>query len=479
MSEISNQRKLQHLNLRAGFGYSINEIGKNIKVPAEKAAEILFDNSKTFTELQTENEKEFPNVKVSGPDLNEITKVEKKKLKKQSRESIRDLNFAWYKKMSSDNAQVREKMTLFWHGHFACKTPNPVFAKNQNNMLRKNALGKFSDLLYDVSKDPAMLQFLNNQQNRKSSPNENFARELLELFTLGRGHYSEKDIKEAARAFTGWGFNKEGEFTDRKRFHDDGEKTFINVTENFDGDGIINIILDNKRTAEFITEKIYRYFVNDIVNREIVGELSKKFYESGYDTEQLMKNIFTSDWFYDKENTGIRIKSPAEFICGLIRTFGVEFKNPLSLIAIQKVLGQMLFNPPNVAGWTGGRSWIDSSSLMYRMKIPEMIFKSSDVEIDYKENPAESKNADMQTLKKEKKQIRNLNAKADLKSFVYSFRKYDEEELPDKLCEYLLQTDINIEKRKIILKYADKSSKENFIESLTLRIITLPEYQLC
>jgi len=476
---MSNQRKLQHLCLRAGFGESISEINRCLNLPLSKKAEQLFQDSSNYTELNINKELEFTPKKLRSDNPKELTKEVKKKLAKQSREDIKDLNIKWIEKMTHDKAQLREKMTLFWHGHFACRTPIAVFAQNQNNTLRKYALGKFGDLLMEISKDPAMLQFLNNQQNKKSNPNENFARELMELFTLGRGNYTEHDIKEAARAFTGWSFNKEGEFIFRRNAHDSDDKTFFGRTGNFTGEDIINIILENKRTAEFITEKIYRHFVNEKLNRDIIEELSKKFYQSQYNIEGLMKNIFLSDWFYDKENIGAKIKSPVEFIVGMNRSFNVEYKNPMPLLALQKVMGQMLFNPPNVAGWSGGKNWIDTSSLMYRLKLPENIFKSSNLEFDYKEDPPEEGEMYAEQSKKEKKQYKIMKTKTDLSSYIKEFSKYNGKGILENLSKYLIQSDLNKETEKIIMSYADNSGKENLIESLTLRLITLPEYQLC
>src|SRR5687768_2768428 len=180
--------------------------------------------------------------------------------KAKIRASWLSLNTEWINQMNEPSLAVREKMTLFWHDHFACRTRNPYLAQQQNNTLREYALGKFSDLLVGVSKDAAMLQFLNNQQNRKDSPNENFAREVMELFTLGHGHYTEQDIKNAARAFTGWGFNPQtGQFVFRKGVHDSTTKTFRGKTGNFFGDDIISMILEDPATAKFITTRMWHY----------------------------------------------------------------------------------------------------------------------------------------------------------------------------------------------------------------------------
>jgi uncharacterized protein (DUF1800 family) len=173
-----------------------------------------------------------------------------------------------------------------------------------------------------------MLQFLNNQQNRKSHPNENFAREVMELFTLGRGHYSEKDVQEAARAFTGWSFNQAGEFEFRNRIHDFGQKTILNRYGNFDGDDVLRILLEEQQTALFITRKFWRAFVSNTPDEKLCKEIAVRFYDSGYEVEVLLREFFLADWFYEDKYIGALIKSPVELMVPLLRDFRVEFVNP-------------------------------------------------------------------------------------------------------------------------------------------------------
>ena len=263
-------------------------------------------------------------------------------------------------------------MAFFWHGHFATRTNNATFNLQLLNIIREKALGNFGDLLIAVSQSPAMLQFLNNQQNKKDHPDENFAREVMELFTLGRGNYSEKDVQEAARAFTGWSFLPDGTFFERPKLYDFGSKTFLGKTGNFNGNEVLKIILAQKTTAKFITTKIYRFFVNEKLNTEIIEDLSNQFYASNYNIKELLQNIFSSDWFFREENIGTKIKSPIELMAAMRRIFPMEIQNPENLIAYQKLLGQMLLYPPNVAGWPSGKSWIDSSTLMLRLQMPQI-----------------------------------------------------------------------------------------------------------
>jgi uncharacterized protein (DUF1800 family) len=365
-------------------------------------------------------------------------------------------------------------MTLFWHGHFACRSNNPFFAQQLNNIQRTNALGSFKTLLVEVSKSPAMLQYLNNQQNRKGKPNENFARELMELFTLGRGNYSEQDIKESARSFTGWMYDKDGSFIFRQNLHDPGTKTFFGKIGNFEGENIIDIILEKPETAQFIARKVYKFFVNDNPNEAHVKELATHFYNSKYDIGSMMKKMFTSDWFYNPENVGTKIKSPAEFLVGLSREFYVTYNKPQVLIQLQSSLGQYLFNPPNVAGWPGGQSWIDSSSLMLRMRIPSLVLNDGEIDFSGKADPE-----DEAVIALSRTATTNANANMKPKSYVNANADWPKflDTLPKgltplELTEFLLQPKLNA---KITTMVSDNKG----LRSTAVEITSMPEYQLC
>ena len=316
----------------------------------------------------------------------EMTEDERKKVQQKNRESVRSLNLNWLDLFVTTDAQLREKMAFFWHGHFACRNLNVFYQQGLLDVIRRNALGSFRDMLHEVSRTAAMLNFLNNQQNRKDHPNENFAREVMELFTLGRGNYTENDIKEAARAFTGWTANLKGEFIFRRFQHDYGTKTVLGKTGNFDGDEVLDILLSQKQTAKFLTQKIYKFFVNETPDDEKVNWLADRFYQSTYDIGKLMDDIFTSDWFYDEKNIGAKIKSPIELVAGIQRILPMQLENPEALTFLQRALGQMLFYPPNVAGWPGGKTWIDSSSLMLRMRLPQLINDVDELNVKVKDD---------------------------------------------------------------------------------------------
>jgi uncharacterized protein (DUF1800 family) len=395
----------------------------------------------------------------------------------------------WLDNMVQSNAQLREKMAFFWHGHFAARNLNVFYQQQMLDTIRTNALGNFRDLLHAVSKSAAMLNFLNANQNRKGHPNENFAREVMELFTMGRGHYTEGDIKEAARAFTGWGANPKGEFVFRKFQHDDGNKTVLGKSGNLTGEDVDHL-LDQKHTAGYITQKIYRFFVNDTVDPKKVEWLAGRFYKSDYDISKLLEDIFTSDWFYDEKNIGSRIKSPIELIAGIRRMLPMELEAEESQLIVQRLLGQMLFYPPNVAGWPGGKSWIDSSSLMTRMRLPQLITDNDELNIRPKSDDDQMMgmmDAEGARLNKKRKPAkaaamgkagRFINADIDWTNYLKSFDAVPREQLVTSLSNCLLQLKPRFP-AELITNSADSQSRESFLKSATIQIMSTPEYQMC
>src|SRR5258706_2230190 len=388
----------------------------------------------------------------------------------RSREEVQKLNFHWLYRMTVTKASLREKMTLFWHNHFATSVPFAYLMQQQNNMLRKHALGKFSDMLGAVSKDPAVMLYLNSQENTKDAPNENFAREVMELFTLGIGNYTEHDIKEGARAFTGWRINRKGEFTLNANLHDDGEKSFLGRKGNFNGDDIINILLEQKQTAQHITTKDYYEFVNENINQGRVEELANDFPDSGYDIAKLMHAIFSSDWFYDEENIGAKIMSPSELIVRYAKLVNMEFEKEEALLGVQKILGQTLFFPPNVAGWKGGNAWIDSASLMVRLNMARMILNGSSDE--YRPKPEFEDAAQYGSDKK-----RQVKVKSDWTALVNWFGGADDQDLLKEITDSFIQC--NMQQVDIdIISNADNSSRMKYVSGLIANVMSLPEFQL-
>jgi len=462
---MNNSKQIKHLYARAGFGITFDDLHDRENWSIQKSVRKLFKASEKIQPLNTITE----NIDLRPRPYKLLSDEEKRLLNADKNKQEKALNDAWLKQMNSTEAQLREKMTLFWHDHFACNVGNSYYQQQLNNIERANALGNFKTMLLQVSQTPAMLQFLNNQQNQKNHPNENFARELMELFTLGRGHYTEQDVKESARSFTGWAYNgKDGAYRFNPRAHDEGTKTFLGQTANFCGEDIIEIIVGNKQTATFICTKLYRYLVNEVPDDAHVAEMADVFYKNNYEIAPLLKFVFLSDWFYDDKNIGNLVKSPVEFLVGLNRQFYVSYQNPDVLMQFQRTLGQVLFRPPNVAGWPGGKSWIDSSSLMYRMKIPSTILNAGVIDFTGKATPE-----DEAYLAAQRKQQLNVVKRVQATPNWDKFLK----ELPkdishEDMARFLLEPELN----KTVV---DEVNRPGDIKTVVIQIASTPEYQLC
>ena len=464
MDKLSN-KELQHLYNRTGFGISATELRTLTTFKKNQVVDRLFLESQGSSMLSLD-------LSILDKDKKGLTREEKKALKKIRNQKMFELNFIWFKQMVTTKQTLREKMVLFFHEHFAVRIKNPKANIHLNNILREHALGSFAEMLMEVSKSPAMIAFLNNKQNKKDHPNENFAREVMELFTLGRDNgYTETDIKEAARAFTGWSFSKEGKFVFRKSIHDDGEKTILGKTGNFKGEDVIKILLEQKQTAKYMVEKLYNYLVNPIPNPRHINKLTNVFYESGYNLEKVIRAIFESDWFYKKENIGVKIKSPIQYLATISKQFHVSYGNPKALILAQKKLNQVLFFPPNVAGWPGGKYWIDSSTLMLRLKLASIILNDGVIDWTEKSDMPESAIAKMEERKARVKSkiARKVKAKPNWGKYLNEL-KLDKKE---DLISFFIQPELSKPAKQVVADL-DETDKQDFI----VELLSLPEYQL-
>jgi uncharacterized protein (DUF1800 family) len=314
--------------------------------------------------------------------LAEIRRMRQER-QQRDRRQIRELQIWWLKRMIETPRPLEEKMTLFWHGHFATSyraVEDSYHMFLQNQLFRRHATGSFRELAHGIIRDPAMLRYLNNDQNRREKPNENLARELMELFTLGEGNdYSEDDIKEGARALTGYTF-EDDEFAGPggsryRQVHDGGVKRILGRTGTFDGDDFVEIILSRPVCAEFICWKLYRYFVNDLPGvplesaQKYILELARVFRESEYRLQPLLRALFRSEHFYDPANVASQIKSPVQLVVQAIRQLQTPPRSLPVLLEAVDLMGQNLFFPPSVKGWDGGRTWINTSTLFVRQNI--------------------------------------------------------------------------------------------------------------
>lgn len=475
---------------RAGFGPATDQLEQLKKISPQQLFQALQKASSKKPEYIDVADDYLKGLFMGAGEIGrqqkrkELDADDRKKIREQNRDDIKSLNLSWLNEMVQSNAQLREKMAFFWHGHFASRNINIFFQQQLLHIIRQNALGSFRELLHQVSKSAAILNFLNAQQNRKDHPNENFAREVMELFTMGRGNYTENDVKEAARAFTGWSANVKGDFVFRKFQYDAGTKKVLGLSGNFDGEDVLDILLAQKQTARFITQKIYRFFVNDTIDKEKTEWLADRFYKSDYDISKLMEDIFTSDWFYDEKNIGTKIKSPIELIAGMQRMLPMEVENEEALLLVQRVLGQLLFYPPNVAGWPGGKTWIDSSTLMMRMRLPQLINDQDEFNMQPKmdDDQMMGRMNDEPLRMKRAKTVgivgKPINATIDWEVYTKNFEAIPRENLLNAVAGSLLQLTPGAS-ADIIKNFADSSSRESFVKSITLQFMSVPEYQMC
>jgi uncharacterized protein (DUF1800 family) len=284
--------------------------------------------------------------------------------------NVLDLRRWWLQAMMHGKAPLLEKMTLFWHGHFATsvqKVKDAYWMWQQNDTFRRHALGNFATLTKEISRNPAMMIYLDLQQSRKEHPNENWARELMELFTVGIGNYSETDIRESARAFTGYRVDMT---TQQFRFarpqHDDGSKSFMGRTGPLQGDDIIDILVKQPACAQFIGRKLWRFFVEDDPPQPIVDGIANRLRAHNYEMRPLLREIFSSAEFYSPRVMGNQIKSPIQYLIHTSKLLETELPSPMIVQNALLQMGQILFAPPNVKGWDGGKTWISTSTLLFR-----------------------------------------------------------------------------------------------------------------
>jgi uncharacterized protein (DUF1800 family) len=356
-------QQARHLLSRTTFGARRREIDRFAKMRRGAAVDALLDSYARRPGLA-------PPAWVTAPPPGPSEREGKRKaLRKQARERTQELKGWWWRTMVQTPSPWTERLTLFWHGHFPSESRKVKWAPllfAQNQLLRAHAQGGFAQLLRGIARDPAMILYLDNQSNDRRTPNENFARELLELFTLGEGHYSERDIKEAARAFTGWRIRRStGTFHFARHRHDGGRKTFMGRSGHLTGEDILETVLANPRLAHHLAERFWLAFVSSEVDSDAVASIARRFLDSGLSIRSLARATFLHDAFADRVGSPL-IKSPADLIVGTLRVTQTESPRGRRLLRFGRRLGQDLFDPPNVKGWPGHTAWIDTASLLAR-----------------------------------------------------------------------------------------------------------------
>jgi uncharacterized protein (DUF1800 family) len=443
-----------HLYRRAGFGANREELFAAEKRGHEATIDLLLQGEPKYAEVQT--------------TLRDVGKIAA--AKEDGGEKIRDW---WMYGMLHGGHPLREKLTLFWHNHFATsitKVRGTGLMFAQNELLRTHALGKFEPFLQAISRDPAMLLWLDSNSNVKGKPNENYAREVMELFSLGVGNYTETDIREAARAFTGW-HTVNGAFRFEASLHDSGAKSFFKQTGNWDGGDIVRIILKQPAAAKFLVGKLYAHFVSEAAPPAgLLDPLCDSFRKGEYDVAALLRTMLSSKWFFSEHAFRKRIKSPVEFVLGAARAVYREFPEdhadhrPLPhgvLVPRISATAQTLFAPPNVKGWPGGKAWLNTSTMLERNNFAAAIamgtlWNSSDIDSPRAWDPSR---------------------------IVDETKASSAEEIVDALLDVHLPGGIRPDARRKLLDFAagikpGAKDRPLRIRELVHAVLTLPEYQL-
>ena len=423
-------RLAAHLYRRAGFGATYGQLKQAATQGLTKTVDSLFQNESSEFVAQIDN------------------------LKKQVRSggNVQQLPNYWLYRMAKTRSQLLEKTTLFWHGHFATsagKVDEVTMMLDQNDWLRSNALKKFGPMVQGISKDPAMLTYLDSKVNRKTRPNENYARELMELFCLGLGNYTEDDIKQLARTFTGWEIRND-RFRFNKYQHDYGTKKFLGSSGEFNGEEAVEIVLKQKSSTEFIARKLINFFVTDYpVSDALVSPLAATLRESEFDIGVGVRKILTSNLFF--ESIGKKIRSPVELAIGFLRSTEAT-GNFVKLSGLLRDLGQLPFFPPNVKGWPGGRTWINSATLLGRINMISDLL--SDEKTKYESD--------------------------DLRGWVEKYSIQSTSDIIEFLESTLLAVRIPEKPKKEIASLLSDSggSKNERIQKAIVAIASLPEFQL-
>ncbi len=371
-----------HLLNRAGFGKAPAHAAPNSKAAPEAWVDRLLDvppqldpsEAPEWTTEPLPSRKDFKGLR-DLPDKERRAKI--KEQQKKMRTELSSLRIWWLDRMLKSEEPLQEKMTLFWHGHFVSSSQKVKQSRlhwKQNNLFRYQGMSSFRDLTISVGRDPAMLQYLDGAKSKKGSPNENYARELMELFTLGEGHYTEEDIKESARAFTGW---TSGRFSDdstfRSNLFDSGEKEFLGETGNFNDKDIVNIILKQEQSAKYICKKLWEFYAYTHPEPEIVDALASTFRKHDYQIKPVLREMFLSQPFYSKQAVRTQIKSPVMWLVSLARVLDIDPFPARIGLRMMDSLGQELLNPPSVKGWDGGRSWVSTSTLILRNNLAHLL----------------------------------------------------------------------------------------------------------
>ncbi|QEL18196.1 DUF1800 domain-containing protein [Limnoglobus roseus] len=442
-------KKVGHLYRRAGFGASSAELDAGVKDGPEVTLDRMLNGGPADADF--EQSSEFMASERSLPAGTPAVQ----------------LAAWWLYRMLRTPHPLREKLSLFWHNHFATsivKVQNARYMLGQYRLVHRHALGNFRNLLQEMTLDPAMLIWLDAKESKRGKPNENYARELMELFTLGIGNYTEKDIREAAKAFTGYGI-KQGKATFVEKEHDAGPKTVLGKTGDFAAKDVVDICLAQKACPRFLVTKLYHFLFSDAETpkAEFLQPLVRQYAESDFDTGKLVATMLRSDHFFSASVYRAKVKSPVEFAVGIVRVLEGNV-GPLSLANSLEALGQVLFAPPSVKGWDGGPAWLNGQTLLFRQNLALALTSTEDARFGRRCDPAAV--------------LSRYDRRTDEAAIAFFLRVF-------------LQDDVSAEAREQLAGYANKSKATKYppfwsaddvtkhrLRTLAHLTLTLPEFQL-
>lgn len=359
MALDNDRSRVAHLLRRAGFGATPAELASYTALGYAGALDRLLNYSQVDNSALTA---QIAPLQLDPSDPN-------------ARKQIEPAKYLWLNRMLYTQRPLEEKMTLFWHNHFATansKVANALLMQQQIQLFRDTAMGNFETLLQNVTRDPAMLIWLDNAQNRKNAPNENYAREVMELFTVGIGNYTDDDVKQGARAFTGYTLDKNRQFVFNPATHDAGPKTFLGQTSNFDANDILGVLVRHPATARRLTTQLFEYFAYPNPDSGTIDRLASTYTSSGFNIGAVVRDIFTGPEFLSAPNFHGQVKQPADYVVGALKELNVQNVGP-DITQHLRRMGQDILNPPDVSGWKGGADWINSSTLFERFNFAEQL----------------------------------------------------------------------------------------------------------
>jgi len=407
-------------------------------------------------------------------------RVMQREFQQAERQHLIQLRHWWLDRMANGPRPLQEKMVLFWHGHFATsmtKVRDAYLMWRQNDVFRRLATGNWLELLLEVAKDPAMLVWLDQAQSRKEHPNENFAREVLELFTLGEGHYTEKDVTEAARALTGWSYARpRQEFIERPFWHDRGQKVIFGQTGNFDGEDFLKLVVAQPQAARFITAKLWKFFAGNDPSEDLANALAAEFRRSGNNFKPLLRAMFSSEAFYAPEIVRNQVKSPVQWLVASVRVLERDLPPPLLCVGLTRSLGQDLFAPPNVKGWDGGLSWITTSTLLARYNEAATLVQGHLAPFA----GASLANRPKAILPAERRRENPRLGRVDVEKIFSEQERSDKEALIAAMEKRLLQSPLKPDQQQTLRDYlaAHAELDDTHIRNALRLVMSTPEYQL-